>query len=144
MKRQPRGDNSAWDEVLAHRPTDVRDDVRARLVESGLTPERVREVLADGGDVLYATAKSGEEDWANRFGGPLAVALLAAEVSAFAAHLNSRASAVRALAVDSLLDDFSAVTVAARLGVSRQKVYDISRGNLSASFIDRVPWSSHE
>jgi hypothetical protein len=38
------------------------------------------------------------------FGGPLAVALLAAEVSALAAHLNARGSAVRALAVDALLD----------------------------------------
>jgi hypothetical protein len=68
------------------------------------------------------------------------VALLAAEVSSLAAHLNSRASSVRAHAVDELLDDFSAVTVAARLGVSRQKVYDISRGGVAGPFIDRVPW----
>jgi hypothetical protein len=61
------------------------------------------------------------------------VALLAAEVSALAAHLNARASAVRALAVDALLEDFSAVTVAAYLGVSRQKVYDLSRASRSDS-----------
>lgn len=98
------------------------------------------QVLSDGGDELYAAAKSGGKDWADRFGGPLVVALLAAEISALAAHLNSRASATRAMAVGELLDDFSAVTVAACLGVSRQKVYDISRGSLAVPFIDRSPW----
>ncbi len=39
----------------------------------------MRAVLEDGGDSLYAAANSGAEDWADRFGGPLAVALLAAE-----------------------------------------------------------------
>jgi hypothetical protein len=96
--------------------------------------------LDDGGDALYAAANSGDRDWTDRFGGPLAVALLAAEVSALAAHLNARGSAVRALAVDALLDDFSAVTVAASLGVSRQKVYDLSRAKRMSSHIDCVPW----
>jgi hypothetical protein len=45
-----------------------------------------------------------------------------------------------ALAVEALLDDFSAVTVAGRLGVSRQKVYDIARPNPTSSFIDHAPW----
>jgi hypothetical protein len=97
-------------------------------------------VLADGGDALYAAAASGLADWAAPFGGPLAAALLAAEVSALSAHLSSRASGVRSLAVDSLLDDYSAVSVAARLGVSRQKVYEISRSGLRPPYIDRVPW----
>jgi hypothetical protein len=47
---------------------------------------------------------------------------------------------VRALAVDALLDEFSAVTVAAHLGVSRQKVYDLSRTTRVSSYIDGVPW----
>jgi hypothetical protein len=140
MKRQPGGDKPAWELVLAHRPVDVQGEVHDRFVENGITADVVKEVLADGGDGLYAAAKSGEKDWADRFGGPLAVALLAAEVSALAAHLNSRGSAVRALAVDTLLDDFSAVTVAARIGVSRQKVYEIGRGDLTAPFIERAPW----
>src|SRR5215813_1056919 len=100
MGRQPRGDTPKWDTVLAHRPSDVRDAVCHRFVESGITPESVNAVLDDGGDSLYAAARSGEQDWMDGFGGPLAVALLAAEVSALAAHLNSRSSAVRAVAVD--------------------------------------------
>jgi hypothetical protein len=100
----------------------------------------VKAVLDDGGDALYAAAGSGDKTWADRFGGPLAVALLAAEVSALAAHLNARGSAVRALAVDALLDEFSAVTVAAHLGVSRQKVYDISRTTRAGSYLNSVPW----
>lgn len=44
------------------------------------------------------------------FGGPLALALVAAEVSALAAHIDSLASVVRAVADDLLLDEFSAVT----------------------------------
>jgi hypothetical protein len=95
--------------------------VRDRFVDHGVTPEQVRAVLEDGGDALYAAAGSGAEDWADRFGGPLAVALLAAEVSALAAHLNARGPAVRALAVDALLDQYSTVTVAAHLGVSRRR-----------------------
>lgn len=125
--------------MLAHRPPDVWGAVRDRFVENAITPDRVKAVLDDGGDSLYAAARSGERNWADCFGGLLAVALLAAEVSALAAHLNSRGSAIRALAVDTLLEDYSAVTVAARLGVSRQKVYEISRGTL-INFIDRAPW----
>lgn len=118
----------------------MRSAVCDRFAENGITPARVKAVLDDGGDALYAAARSGERDWADRFGGPLAVALLAAEVSSLAAHLNSRASTVRALAVDALLDDFSAVTVATRLGVSRQKVYEISRGAATSAVIDLAPW----
>jgi hypothetical protein len=51
---------------------------------------------------MFAVASGGGEDWADRFGGPLAVALLAAEVSALGAHLNARGSAMRARAVDAL------------------------------------------
>lgn len=129
-----------WTQVLTHRPPDQQDVVRARFVDNGVAPEVVKEVLNDGGDALYAAAASRQPGWAEAFGGPLAVALLAAEVSALAAHLNSRASAVRTTAVEALLDDYSAVTVAARLGVSRQKVYDICRGNLGSPYITRVPW----
>jgi hypothetical protein len=96
--------------------------------------------LGDGGDDLFRAATSGADDWAKPFGGPLAVALLAAEVGAVTAHLTSRSSTIRAMAVESLLDDFSAVTVASPLGVSRQKVYDIARPNLTSSFLDQAPW----
>jgi hypothetical protein len=140
MERQPRVDSDAWGDTLAHRPPELRSAVRDRFVENGITVDQVRAVLCDGGDDLFAAASGGGEGWADRFGGPLAVALLAAEVSALGAHLNARGSAVRALAVDALLDDFSAVTVAARLGVSRQKVYDLSRANHSSPYIERVPW----
>jgi hypothetical protein len=129
-----------WGAVLAHRPADQREAVRDRFVENGVSAEQVRAVLADAGDALYAGASSGRRDWAEVFGGPLAGALLAAEVSALTAHLTSRASAVRAVAVDALLDDLSAVTVAARLGISRQKVYDLTRGSLTGPYLDAVPW----
>lgn len=124
MSSQPRGDNG-WDEVLAHRPAEARPAVRERLVAAGVTPAQLRAALDDTGDDLFAAATSGADDWAKPFGGVLAVALLAAEVGALTAHLTSRSSSIRALAVEQLLDDFSAVTVANRLGVSRQKVYDI-------------------
>jgi hypothetical protein len=140
VTRQPGGDRAAWERTLAHRPPPARDEISERFVASGVTPGLVRAVLADCGDGLFAALRGGDKDWADGFGGALAVALLAAEVSAFAAHLNSRASAVRAAAVDALLDDFSAVTVAARLGVSRQKVYEVGRAKVTAEFVDRVPW----
>jgi hypothetical protein len=96
--------------------------------------------LSDSGDAMFAAARSGAGDWAVPFGGVLGVALLAAEVSALAAHLNSRASAIRAVGVDALLDDYSAVAVAAALGVSRQKVYELSKGGSLAAFLDISPW----
>jgi hypothetical protein len=131
-----------WDEVLAHRSTDdqSRQGARARFIGSGVTPEQVQAVLVDAGDALYAAARSGSPDWAEPFGGPLAVALLAAEVSALTAHLSSRASGVRAAAVEQLLDEFSAIAVAAKLGVSRQKVYEIGRGSPRPPALARVPW----
>jgi hypothetical protein len=129
-----------WRAVLAHRdPADAGPAAR-RFVASGLTPAQVRDTLADGGDGLYAAARTEAPGWAEPFGGPLGVALLAAEVSAFAAHLSSRAAHVRAVAVNQLLDDLSAVTVADRLGVSRQKVYDLARHDQAARYIDTVLW----
>jgi hypothetical protein len=143
MSSQPGGD-TRWDTVLAHRTPDTRGAVLERFESAGVSAEQVRAVLSDGGDELYAAATEGATgsaaDWAKPYGGTLAVALLAAEVGALTAHLTSRSSAIRALAVGSLLGDFSAVTVASRLGVSRQKVYDIARPNASP-FIDRAPWS---
>jgi hypothetical protein len=138
MSRQPGGDTS-WDAVLAHRSPDTRAGAGERFEAAGIGPAAVRAALQDGGDELYAAAVSGDEDWAKPFGGPLAVALLAAEVGALTAHLTSRSSAIRALAVEALLDDYSAVTVAGRLGVSRQKVYDIARPS-GGTYIDRTPW----
>jgi hypothetical protein len=139
MTSQPRGD-SGWDAVLAHRPVETRTSIRERFQAAGVGPEQLRAVLEDGGDELHAAAVSGAEEWAKPYGGPLAVALLAAEVGALTAHLTSRSSAIRAVAVEALLDDYSAVTVANRLGVSRQKVYDIARPNSTTTFVDRVPW----
>ena len=104
--------DTGWDAVLAHRPPETREAIRERLESAGVTPDQ------------------------------LAAALIAAEVGALTAHLTSRASAVRAVAVEALLDDYSAVAVASRLGVSRQKVYDIARPGATASYLDRAPWRS--
>src|SRR4029453_10721645 len=141
MTSQPRGDNG-WDAVLAHRPPETRAPIRERFQAAGVGPEQVLAALEDGGDELYAAAGGGGADWAKPCAGPLAVALLAAEVGALTAHLTSRSSAIRAVAVEALLDDYSAVTVANRLGVSRQKVYDIARPHPGAAYLDRAPWRS--
>ncbi|WP_454132048.1 hypothetical protein [Microbacterium lacticum] len=120
---------SGWGEVLAHRSDDAAiAAVKTRFVDAGVPVELVADTLRDGGDALHRAAASGHPDWTARFGGLLAVALLAGEVAAYSSHLVARASAVRSVAVDSLLEDFSAVSVAAELGVSRQKVYEIGRG----------------
>lgn len=131
-----------WDIVLGHRPAETRDVVRDRFIDNGMSAESVSAALDDGGDALFAAAAGGKEGWADPFGGALAAALLAAEVGALTAHLTSRASSVRALAVSELLDDFSAITVATRLGVSRQKVYGIGRPPTTWPFIDNSPWST--
>lgn len=133
-----------WSDVLAHRAFDGGfADVVARFEKQGVPASLVARTLADAGDELFAAASSGRPDWTEPFGGPHAVALLAAEVSALASHLNSRASAVRATAVNQLLDAYSAVSVAADLGVSRQKVYDIARGRVDGRHIAHVPWGDH-
>ncbi|WP_159709160.1 hypothetical protein [Arthrobacter sp. 18067] len=149
MKSQPGGDSAGsqvtdpqWQHVLTYRPADdgSRDAAAKRFEERGVTPEQLGAILTDGGDALYAAAAAGGPGWAEPFGGPLAVALLSAEVSVFAAHLNSRASGVRSAAVAELLDEYSAVTVAAELGVARQKVYEIARAGLRPPYIEQVPW----
>lgn len=150
MSSKPRGDNTTvnsaqradWTPVLAHRTSNEAefDQVVARFIACGLTARQVEETLVDGGDALYSAARSGRTDWCDDFGGALAVALLAAEVGAFAAHLSWRASGIRSLAVEGLLDEFSAVSVSQELGVSRQKVYEIAKGGLRPPYIEIVPW----
>lgn len=150
MPSNPRGDNPvadavppAWQAVLAHRarePRAVVDAVIARFQAAGLTPDQVATHLADGGDRLYADARSGDTDWAQAHGGPRAAALLAAEVGALMSHLVARAASVRAVSVDALLDDFSAVTVAGALGVARQKVYDLAKTEIDPDYLTEVPW----
>jgi len=131
-----------WHEVLAHRSraTGSRASTARRFISNGLSAQEVRAALSDGGDELCRAATGDDEHWADKFGGPVAVALLAAEVSALMSHLNSRAAAVRSRAVDLALNRLSAVTVAAHLGVSRQKVYDVARGGSGEEYIHRVPW----
>jgi hypothetical protein len=148
MARKPRvvrveesqPDNYAeWSRVLAHRTESDRLIAARRLAGNGLSPADVHGVLADGGDKLYAAAIGSPRDgWAEPFGGPLAVALLAQEVSSYTQHLTSRAAGMRSVAVSDLLQDYSAVTVAGHLGVSRQMVYEIARGGLLATFIQRI------
>lgn len=145
MVRQPRGDMWSWRDVLPHRAEDDFDAAVARFERVNVPPAVVAGVLQDSGDELFSASRSGDDDWTLPYGGALAVALLAAEVSALTAHLNSRASSVRALAVNSLLDEYSAVSVAEELGVSRQKVYDIARtSQRTVAYIPHVPWRSHE
>ncbi|WP_120002784.1 hypothetical protein [Nesterenkonia muleiensis] len=156
MSSKPRGDKQPseetpdslsedWRRVLAHRlrshpDATGLDELIRRYTDCGIGPKQVHQVLTDGGDGLYQAATSGEPHWADQFGGPLGAALLAAEVSTLASHLNSRASGVRSVAVEALLEDYSAITVAAELGVSRQKVYDIGRNGLRGPHIQHVPW----
>ena len=147
MNSQPRGDNGAappvadaWDRALSHRPPGERGPAAERFEAAGLTAEQVKAVLADGGDRLYAAAQGAAPGWADPFGGPLAAALLAAEVGALAAQLGRRASGIRSMAAADLLEEFSAVTVAEELGVSRQKIYEIARGGLRGPHLDTVPW----
>ena len=157
MSSNPRGDNEPpldaasdpmpenWRRILAHRlhgglDADSFNELVRRYTDCGIGPEQVNQVLMDGGDSLYEAVTSGDPDWADRFGGPLGAALLAAEVSALASHLSTRASGVRSIAVDALLDDYSAVTVAGELGVSRQKVYDIAKNGLRGPHLQHVPW----
>lgn len=112
----------------------------ARLEAAGVTPAEVLSALRDAGDALHDHATSTDDAWSAPFGGPLAAALLAAEVGALAAHLGSRAAAVRSRAVRDLMQDYSAVAVADALGVSRQKVYDIAREVDRPPFIRTSPW----
>lgn len=118
-----------WASVLAHRPDPTaREAARARFEAQGVSAELVAANLADTGETLFRDISSGRPDWAVPYGGLLAAALIAGEVAIYSSVLVARASSVRAVAVDALLEDFSAISVAASLGVSRQKVYEIARG----------------
>ena len=154
MSRQPGGDTAAaaavtadpratgWRDLPAYRdPSDPATTAAlARLEAAGVTAQEVLAALRDAGDALHEQATSNDDDWSERFGGPLSTALLAAEVGALAAHLASRAAAVRSRAVRELMQDYSAVAVAEALGVSRQKVYDIAREVDRPAFIRTSPW----
>lgn len=118
-----------WDAVLAHRADPAAAALaRARFEAQGITVDVVSANLEDSGAALFRDVSSGRPDWAVPYGGLLGAALLAGEIAIYCSTLVARASAIRSVAVDALLDDFSAVSVAADLGVSRQKVYEIARG----------------
>ena len=121
-------DGPGWPQVLAHRtnPAELKE-AAARFEEAGLGPSDVDAVLRDGGDALFAAASGAEPGWADPFGGLKSAALLAAELSSLTSALNSRASGIRSAAVALLLEDYSAVSVARELGISRQKVYEVGR-----------------
>ncbi|MBD7994011.1 hypothetical protein H9639_01700 [Arthrobacter sp. Sa2CUA1] len=149
MKRKPRDDTGSadppdtgdWQQVLAHRTAAAdRSDAAARFRDAGLDPSEVDAVLRDGGDALFAAAAGPDPDWAEPFGGLKAAALLAAELSSLAAALNSRASGIRSAAVALLLEDYSAVSVARELGISRQKVYEVGRAGFKPPYVETVPW----
>lgn len=153
MSSNPRDDNvvggpelsgeAEWARVLAHRSREQATTVSAvieRFRAAGLTPADVESHLQDAGDRLYAAAASGEESWADAFGGERAAALLAAEISALMSHLVARAASVRSVCVEGLLDEFSAVTVAGALGVARQKVYELARASAETDYLTTTPW----
>jgi hypothetical protein len=118
-----------WETVLAHRTDPAAAELAlARFVSQGVPVELVAASLEDKGAALFREAASGRSDWAAPIGGLVSAALLAGEVAIYCSTLVSRASAIRSVAVDALLEDLSAVAVAAELGVSRQKVYEIARG----------------
>lgn len=128
LTQQVRDPAVDWVTVLAHREDPaVAAEVRQRFEEQGLGPGNVAAVLSDSGERLYADATAAGPGWAVPYGGLLGAALLASEAAARSASLLSRAAAVRAGAVDALLEDVSAVQVAAQLGISRQKVHEIGR-----------------
>jgi len=150
MTSNPRGDNTPigdldddWVRVLAHRQREeqhVLEAVVERFRDAGVTPADVESHLRDGGDRLYAAARSRDDGWADEFGGPRAVAVLAAEVSALMSHLVARAASVRSVGVEALLDEFSAVTVAGAIGVARQKVYELAKPEVDGDYIAHSPW----
>lgn len=117
-----------WDAALAYRPVAQRGEVAADLTHYGIAPDRVREHLLDGGATLWAAAQHADDDpdWAEPLGGPLAVTLLAREVMAYLDHMQSLAAEVRGRGISALLQDFSAVTVAEALRVSRPGLYGMA------------------
>lgn len=150
MTSNPRGDKTSsadldadWVRVLAHRQKEgqhVIETVIERFRGAGVKPSEVESHLRDGGDRLYAAARLRDERWADEFGGPRAVALLAAEVSALMSHLVARAASVRSFGVEALLDEFSAVTVARAIGVARQKVYELAKPEVDGDYVAHSPW----
>lgn len=150
MMSNPRGDNAPaddlgadWVRVLAHRQREGQHVIEAvvdRFRGAGVRPADVESHLSDGGDRLYTAAKSGDDRWADEFGGPRAVAVLAAEVSALLSHLVARAASVRSVCVEAMLDEFSAVTVAGAIGVARQKVYELAKPEVDENYLAHSPW----
>lgn len=133
-----------WAEVLTYRPPEQQAEVVSRLEAQGLTPIDLQRALIDGGDALYAALQQENEIAFEPFGGVLAATLLAAEVGALSAHLTARAARIRAVTLQHLLNDYSAVTLAVHLGVARQKIYELAKPQQAAHFLSRVPWNATE
>ncbi|PXA75298.1 hypothetical protein [Auritidibacter sp. NML100628] len=115
------------------------DKVVERFRAAGVRPDEVESHLCDAGDRLYAVATSDDDRWADEFGGPRAVAVLAVEISALMSHLVARAASIRSVCVEAMLEEFSAVTVAGAIGVVRQKVYELAKPEADKDYLDHSP-----
>ncbi|PXA80743.1 hypothetical protein DCC26_03630 [Auritidibacter sp. NML120779] len=150
MRSIPRGDKTPddafgaeWVRVLAHRQREgqhVMDKVVERFRAAGVRPDEVESHLCDAGDRLYAVATSDDDRWADEFGGPRAVAVLAVEISALMSHLVARTASIRSVCVEAMLEEFSAVTVAGAIGVARHKVYELAKPEADKDYLDHSPW----
>jgi hypothetical protein len=112
-------DEPEWSRVLsAHRSPRQIPGIAERFNELGVTPSLVAQALADPAG--YIEAASGGGDWTGEYGGPIAAALIAAELLEQSAARQLAVAGIRSRLVAALVDETSVVETANRLGISHQ------------------------
>lgn len=114
--------DAEWVTVLTHRDPGEIVDAAERFERVGVSPGTVAKVLTDLGDHLIGCFPN---EWPPEYGGLDGVALLSAEVEAYAAYAANRASRARSNIFNRLIrdSDDSLADIANRLGISKQTLH---------------------
>jgi hypothetical protein len=108
-----------WGAVLSgHRSPKKIPQLAAIFEAHGIAPDAVASALA--APEAFVAAAASRPDWVDAYGGPVAAALIAAEILEQAAALQITVSNIRSHLVAQLVDESSVVETARQLGYSHQ------------------------
>ena len=119
-------DEPEWTSVLsAHRVPRLIPGIAARFSDAGVAPSLVACTLADPTGFIAASTEG--PDWADRYGGPIAAALIAAELLEHTAARQLAVAGIRSGLVADLVVETSVVETAKQLGISHQHTSRLSK-----------------
>lgn len=142
-------DRPAWYDVLHYRPASEIPATAARFKRNNLTPDMLDPVLRDPEVFMGLLDPSSDRDtpvaqrqWADAYGGPAAVALIAAELDRYLTAQRSYVAHLRRCAIEDLVNLHGVTQTGQAINVPHQRVSRILRQPSDAHRHPPIPPSS--